>query len=71
MYLGFYNNLEVMKNTTFIEKCLEFDAVTYILTFTKEYFSLYYETKSCFAKKKKSDFGVGGGGVHLCIGILY
>ena len=21
--------------------------------------------------KKKSDFGVGGGGVHLCIGILY
>ena len=35
MYLSFNHNLEVMKNTTYIEKCLEFDAVTYILTFTK------------------------------------
>ena len=36
MYLRFYQNLEVMKNTTYKEKCLEFDAVTYIITFTKK-----------------------------------
>ena len=35
MYLSLNHNLEVMKNTTYIEKRLEFDAVTYILTFTK------------------------------------
>ena len=33
--LSFKHNLEVMKNTTYIEKCLEFDAVAYILTSTK------------------------------------
>ena len=35
MYLSFNHNLEVMTNTMYIEKCLEFDAVTYILTFTR------------------------------------
>ena len=35
MYLSFNHILEVMKNTTYIEKCLEFDVFTYILTFTK------------------------------------
>ena len=43
MYLTFNHNLKVMKNTTSIEKCLEVHAVTYILTITKGYFSLYYE----------------------------
>ena len=49
MYLSFNYNLEVMKNTTYIEKCLEFDAVTYILTFTKKGTVAYIMTKSCFA----------------------
>ena len=35
MYLSFNYNLAVMNNTTHMEKCLEFDAATYILTFTK------------------------------------
>ena len=45
MYLSFNHNLEVMKNTTYIEKCLEFDGVTYILTSQKGYCSLYYQKK--------------------------
>ena len=52
MYLSFNHNLEVMKNTTYIEKCLEFDAVTYILTFMKKgYCSLYCE-KIAFCLKR-------------------
>ena len=35
MYFSFNYDLEVMKNTTYIEKCLQFNAVTYIRTFTK------------------------------------
>ena len=48
MYLSFNHNLKVMKNTTYIEKCIEFDAVTYILTITKGYFSLYDEKNRVF-----------------------
>ena len=55
MYLSFNNNLKVMKNMTYIEKCIEFDAVTYILTITKRYFSLYDE-KIAFCFKKKGCF---------------
>ena len=33
--MSFNHNLEVMKITTYIKKCHKFDAVTYILTFTK------------------------------------
>ena len=51
MYLSFNHNLKVMKNTTYIEKCNEFDAVTYILTITKGYFSLYEETNPVLLKK--------------------
>ena len=73
MYLSFNRNLEVMKNTTYIEKCLEFDACTCILTFAKKgtvayitkkkgYCSLYYEKKSRFAYKR---------GVLLGLKIIY
>ena len=51
MYLSFNHNLKVMKNTTYIEKFIEFDAVTYIFTITKGYFSLYHE-KIAFCFKK-------------------
>ena len=51
MYLSFNHNLKVMENTTHIEKCIEFDAVTYILTITKGYFSLYDE-KIAFCLKR-------------------
>ena len=40
-----------MKNTTYIEKCIELDAVTYILITTKGYFSLYDE-KIAFCLKR-------------------
>ena len=46
MYLSFN---QVMKNTTYIEKCLEFDAVRYILTFTKKGTVAYIMKKSRFA----------------------
>ena len=49
MYLSFNYNLEVMKNTTYIEKRLEFDVVTYILTFTKKDTLSYITKKSRFA----------------------
>ena len=63
MYLSFNHHLKVVKYTTYIEKCIELDAVTYILTITKGYFSLCYE-KIVFCLKrgvllslKISDFG--------------
>ena len=75
MYLSFNHNLKVMKNTTYIETCIEFDAVTYILTITKGYYSLYDEKnrvlfkKGCFIEPqnqpfrlKKFFFFFGGGG---------
>ena len=40
-----------MKNSTYIEKCIEFDAVTYTLIITKGYFSLYDE-KIAFCLKR-------------------
>ena len=45
-----------MKNTTYIEKCLEFNAVTYILTFTK----MVHLRKNGILLKKK-----GGGGYFI------
>ena len=51
MYFSFNHNLEVMKNMTYIEKCLEFDAVTYILTFTKNDTLTYITKKSRLFKK--------------------
>ena len=62
MYLSFNHNLEVMKNTTYIEKCLEFDVVTYILIFTKR---VHYLTlrknrvllkKGCFIERQNQRF---------------
>ena len=41
--MSFNRNLEVIEHTTYEEKCLEFDAVIYILNFTKKYGSLYYK----------------------------
>ena len=41
-----------MKNTAYIEKCLEFDAVTYILTFTKKGTTAYIAKKSRVLPKK-------------------
>ena len=56
MYLSFNYNSKVMKNMTYIEKCLEFDAVTYILTITKRYLSIYdekiYDEKIAFCLKR-------------------
>ena len=40
-----------MKNTTYIEKCLEFDVVTYILTFTKRVLSLILLKNRLLLKK--------------------
>ena len=51
MHLSFIHNLEAMKYTPYIEKCFEFDAVTYILTFTKRYFSLHHEKFAFWFKK--------------------
>ena len=51
MFKWFCTNVKVMKNTTYIEKCIEFDAVTYILTITKGYFSLYDEKNRVLLKK--------------------
>ena len=50
MYFSFNHNLEEMKNTTCIEKCPEFDTVTYILTFTEKVLRLYNE-KNAFCLK--------------------
>ena len=68
MYLSFNHNSKVMKNTKYIEKYVEFDAVTYILTFTKKGNVAYITKKSRFAWKrgvllgsKISDFGWKGG----------
>ena len=52
MYLSFNHALEVMKNTTYIEKCLEIDTVV-ILTFTKKVYFILYSKKNVFAFKKK------------------
>ena len=52
IYLSFNHNIELMKNTTYIEKCLEFDAVTYILTFTKKGTLAYITKKISFCLKK-------------------
>ena len=63
MYLRFNHDLEVMKNTTYIEKCLEFDAIIYIIIFTKMYCSLYYDKIAFCLRRgvllglKISDFG--------------
>ena len=51
MYLSFNHILEVMKNTTYIEKCLEFDVVTYILTFTKRILYLTLRKNRVLLKK--------------------
>ena len=47
--MGFNHDLEVMKNMTHIEKCLEFDAVT--LTFTKKVLKLILGKKHVLHKK--------------------
>ena len=51
MYLSFNHNLEVMINTTSVEKCLELDVVTYMYTFTERVLMKAYitEKKSRFA----------------------
>ena len=49
MYFSFNHNLKVMKNTTYIENCFEFDAVTYILTSTENGTVAYITEKSRFA----------------------
>ena len=48
MYLSFNHDLKVMKNTTYIEKYIEFDVVTYILTLTSQ----------CLLGLEVSDFGL-------------
>ena len=55
MHLSCNHNLEVMKNTSYIEKCLESDAVTYILIFTKK------AKKSLFPEKIKLAISVEKG----------
>ena len=46
-----------MKNTTYIEKCLEYDVVTYILTFTKRVLYLIFRKKIAFWIKKRCFIG--------------
>ena len=67
MYLSCNHNLEVMKNTTYIEKCREFDVVAYILTFTKRVLYLTLRNNRVLLKKgvfywtSKSAISVGKG----------
>ena len=51
MHFSFNDALEVMKNTTYIEKCIEFDTV--ILTFTKNVlYLIYIPTRTAFCLKR-------------------
>ena len=61
MYLSFNHNLEVMENTTYIEKCLEFDAELYSHFHKKNGTVVYITKKSRFFFLKK--------GVLLCLKI--
>ena len=51
MYLSFNHILEVMENTTYIDKCFEFDVVTYILTFAKRVLYLTLRKNRVLLKK--------------------
>ena len=58
MYLGFSHTLEVRQNTTYIEKCPEFDTV--ILTLTKSVLHLIYnEKQNAFGFWKMRGYFIG------------